>query len=69
MCSLFKSIVYSLAMWFFLNGLSNILKVTPLMPIRFDTAASNIVEVTVYGYVLAKTLQWLEKRYGIEADT
>lgn len=61
-----KGIFYSLSVWFLLNAIVHVLNVTALMPIRFDTAASNVVGVTIYGYVLTKTLQWLEKRYNIE---
>jgi hypothetical protein len=35
---LLKAVVFSLAVWFFANGIAHTLKVTPLMPIRGDSS-------------------------------
>jgi hypothetical protein len=37
------------------------------MPIRGDTAASDIVSITIYGIVLAKVTEWIDKRYVVKS--
>lgn len=58
---LFKGWVYGLVVWFGAYAVTTVFKVTPLMPIKPDTVMSNMITASVYGLVLAKTLQRLRE--------
>ncbi|MEW6448762.1 MAG: hypothetical protein AB1426_11900 [Bacillota bacterium] len=60
---LFKGWVYAILSWFALRGLAKTCNLS-MLDLDFATALANIVNVSVYGLLLASLMHWLQKRYG-----
>lgn len=59
---LFKAWAFGLASWFSIYGLSLLLNLKDLMPIRSDTAMSDVVNASIYGIILGYIVRYLNHR-------
>lgn len=59
---LFKGVVYALAVWFFIYGLTLLFKVKGTVPINYSTALGNITGAILYGLTLGALLLLFERK-------
>lgn len=62
---LFKGVTYGLIVFFTSYAITQLFKVSPLVPIKGDTVIANMITASVWGLVLAIVLWWLDKRIKV----
>lgn len=62
---LLRGWLFGVAVWFAIYGLTLLFNVQETIPVRLDTAASDLVGASVYGLVMAETLRRLDHRVDI----
>jgi len=59
---LFKGVVYALAVWFLIYGITMLYKVQGTVPVNYSTVLGNITGATLYGLTLSALLLFFERR-------
>jgi hypothetical protein len=63
---LLKGCVYGASIWFIISSIVSIFQIKDLYPIDFSTSTINLIAGILWGIVMAWTLLFLNRKYGVK---